>query len=159
VCRTAGRRFPSRSKIESLFKQSLPAVEVEQSARGTVLRLEAPANALFSQGRAELAPGRERLMERLVEVLTSEKGVDRFYELRFLHAAPRGKAANEDSVDILRGGLVARRLESLGLDSASISTGVMPRADEGGRDRLAFEVHMHPEAVEPGRLDLGAEES
>lgn len=141
-------------QIENLFKQSLPAVDVQQSARGTVLRLEAPANSLFSQGRAEFAPGRGRLLNRLVELLKSEKGVDRFYELRFLHDLARGQRMDEDAVEVLRGGFVARRLDSLGLAPESVSTGVMPASGDGGR--IAFEVHMHRKPVDPGELDLGA---
>ncbi|SDF94018.1 hypothetical protein SAMN05216241_103251 [Limimonas halophila] len=141
-------------QIESLFKQSLPAVKVEQSARGTVLRLEAPANALFVQGRAAFAPGRGRLLNRLVDVLTSKKGVDRFYELRFLHSVERGQGAGPRNLQVLRSGLVARRLESLGLGSDTIGTGLMP--GQAKRGRLAFEVHMHRKAVSPGELDVGA---
>lgn len=130
-------------QVETLFKQSLPLVEMETSADGAVLRLEALANSLFSPASADLKPGRDTLMRRLAGALSKDEGPQRFREMRFLHSLGEGQALERDDLPVLRGGVVVRRLTQLGLESGTLSTGLWPvQPGDADVERIAFEIRL-----------------
>lgn len=151
---------PSLSdRIETLFKQSIPLVEVEASADGRVLRLEAPSTSLFAPGSEQFAPGRGALLLRLASALREGEGARRFQDLRFLHATPEGRSVGSGDPPVLRAGKVVRRLSELGLGEASLSAGLWPVVPDGSHEgRIAFEIRLDPEAAaaESGAGDGGA---
>lgn len=140
-------------QIESLFKQTIPAIEVDESADGTVLRIEMDARSLFRRGSTAFAPGRSALFRRLAEALTGPEGQARFFELAFEHAVPLGAGVGRDSLSVLRGGTVARHLGRLGVPAEKVSTAIWPVEARGGKaGKVALAVHLFPEAVEQGRV-------
>lgn len=149
-----GARPALADQIESLFKATLPAVEMEKSSDGKVLRLEAPASSLFVVNSTALAPGRGVLMQRLVNALTSEQGTLEFFDLQFLHTAPGEAALGTDSLAVLRSGVVVRTLEDRGLDPANIAAGIQPvPAEDAARPVIIFEIRVHDEEVRHGGVE------
>ncbi len=149
------------TRLESLFKRTLPAVKVEKAADGTVLRIELPARSLFRRERAELALGRGPLLRRLADALTGEAGRARFYELQFLHARPRGAATPRDDLGVLRAGLFARHMAELGLAESDISVGLWPVAADGSKaGMVAIVIRLRESPVSTAPLapeDAGAQ--
>ncbi len=141
-------------QIESLFKATLPAVEMEQSSDGKVLRLEAPASSLFVVNSINLAPGRGVLIQRLANALTREDSTLEHFDLQFLHTVPERAGLASDSLPVLRTGIVVRSLEEQGLASADVATGLHPvGADEDGSERIIFEIRVHEAPVDHGEVE------
>lgn len=146
-------------RLEALFRQSLPAVEVDESADGRVLRLEAPATSLFRAGAPRLAPGRDIFLERFARILGEDEVSERGYELHFLHSRPEVRGEGASDLAIARGGVVARWLDERGVARERLSVGLWPDAAEGDADgRIAFEVHLDVAAATAGDLPARAAE-
>lgn len=145
---------PSLSdQVKSLFKQTIPTVEVEESADGTVMRIEMDARALFRRDSTALAPGRSALFRRLAEALTEGSSRQGFFELRFEHAVPQGAGVGRNSLSVLRGGAVARRLGDLGVAREKLAATIWPvAADSGKMNKVALAVHLFEKEVEQGRV-------
>jgi len=140
-------------QIKALFKQTIPAVEVDESADGAVLRIEMDARDLFRRGSTAFAPGRSAVFRRLAEALTGPEGRARFFELGFQHAVPLGAGVGRESLPVLRGGTVARHLVRLGVPEEKVSAAIWPVEARGGKaGKVALAVHLFPEAVEQGRV-------
>jgi flagellar motor protein MotB len=147
-------------QLKSLFRQTLPVVEMEESPTGNALRLEVPADSVFVAGSARLAPGRGVLLDRLARILNGEDGPEAAYELQLLHSV-RGsgdEAAGELAVQ--RGGVMARRLSDLGVARDSLSIALWPRAPEAAGDGLiAFEILLDVAPRTAGELPVKAPEA
>lgn len=137
-------------QLKSLFKQTLPAVEMETSADGRVLRVEAAASALFRPGDSRLAPGRGVFLNRLARIVQSRRNNEGTYELQFLHSLADMQTRPAAGLAVQRAGAVARRLNGLGLPSEKLAIGLWPRPGAGGRAKVAFEIRLHDAPVPGG---------
>lgn len=150
-------------QLATLFKQTIPAVEVNESADGSVLRLEMDARKLFEAGSTALAPGRTALLRRLAEALTGAaqaSGGERetFYELQFLHAYPEEAAIGRNSLAVLRGGSLARRLIGRGVNANKLSSGLWPVGSDGAdMGKVSIAVHLYTERQSQGAVSDSAE--
>jgi hypothetical protein len=140
-------------QLKTLFKQTIPAVEVNESADGKVLRIEMASRSLFERGSTALSPGRSAFLRRLAEALTSGQSQKRFFELQFLHAYPAAAAIGENSLAVLRGGALTRRLIARNVAADKLSTGLWPvpaRGDDIGKVSIA--IHLFPEEQQQGAV-------
>lgn len=145
-----------KTQMKSLFKQTIPAVQVEESADGKVLRLEMKARDLFQRGSTALAPGRRALLRRMVESLTSGPGSKQFYEFQFLHAYPEIAAIGENSLAVLRGGALVRRLTGQGIEADKVSAGLWPvSADGPDMGKISLAVHLYSKEQQRGAVSGG----
>ena len=147
------RQANLRRGIEALFRQTLPAVEVETSADGRLLRVETPASALFADGKAELIAQRGALLRRLANALSQPASAPETYELEVLHAVASDAAVDAARLPVARAGALVRHLEGLGLPRARLAAGVWPTA--GDAERVAFEVRLPPRPAPAHALDDG----
>jgi len=132
-----------KTQLKSLFEQTIPAVKVEESADGRVLRLEMDADKLFEKGSTALAPGRSAFVRRVARALTKGPGAKQFYEMQFLHAYPGAAAIGRNSLAVLRGGAFVRRLTAQGIEAAQVSTGLWPvGADSPDRGKVSVAIHL-----------------
>lgn len=144
-------------QLKSLFRQTLPAVQMETSADGKVLRVEAAASALFRRRAAELAPGRGVFLNRLVRIIQAGRDGAGAYELQVLHSVRGMQARPAGDLAIARTGTAVRRLSGLGLAREALSVGLWPRAGAGRDARVAFEIRLHDAPVRAGGpVDGGA---
>lgn len=140
-------------QLKTLFKQTIPAVEVSESADGQFLRIEMASRSLFERGSTALSPGRSAFLRRLAEALASGQGKKRFFELQFLHAYPASAAIGENSLAVLRGGALIRRLVARNISADKLSTGLWPvptNSDDIGKVSIAiqlFSEEQHQGAV------------
>ena len=133
-----------KTQLKSLFKQTIPAVEVNESADGKVLRLEMDAQSLFQRGSTALAPGRTAFLRRLAEALTKGPGSKTFYEFQFLHAYPDVAAIGQNSLAVLRGGALVRRLSAQGIAVDKVSAGLWPvSADGPDMGKISLAIHLY----------------
>lgn len=140
-------------RIESLFKQTLPAVSVDKSADGTVLRIELPARNVFKAGSASLAPGRGVLLRRLAATLGEEESSRKFFELQFLHWTPAGAQAGRNNTAVLRTGRLARYMGELGVPPRKLSVGLWPVSPSGPKAGLmSIEIHLYDQALPAGAV-------
>mgnify|MGYP000665665111 CR=1 FL=1 len=147
-----------KTQLKSLFKQSVPAVQVEESADGSVLRLEMDARDLFQRGSTALAPERRALLRRMVESLTGGPGSKQFYELQFLHAYPEIAAIGQNSLAVLRGGALVRRLRQQGVNAEKMSAGLWPVSAEGpDMGRISLAVHLYNTEQQRGAVSTNDE--
>lgn len=147
-------------QLESLFRQTLPAVEVETSADGRVLRLESPASSLFRVRSTRLAPGRGVFLNRLARILEGRDGPRGGYELQFLHSVPGLDDGAPVDLAIGRGGVVARRLDEFGVTREALSVALWPGVSTDGPDgRVAFEIRLDVPPATAGKLPGRAEEA
>lgn len=147
-----------KTQLESLFKQTIPAVEVTESADGKVLRLEMDARALFQRGSTALAPGRTAFLRRMAEALTQGPGAKKFYEMQFLHAYPESAAIGRNSLAVLRGGALVRRLKNQGIAAEKVSTGLWPVAADGpDLGKVSLAIHLYSTEQSRGAVSRGGE--
>jgi hypothetical protein len=132
-------------RIENLFEQTLPVVEVSKAQRGAVLRLEAPASSLFAAGRSDLRPQRGVLLRRLAAALTDPEDGPGRYQIQMLHAVRADAGVDAAPLPVNRTGTVARRLVELGVARTRVSTGLWPTAGDPGR--IAFEIVLPEDAL------------
>lgn len=141
-------------KLKSLFKQTIPAVEVSEAADGRVLRMEMDARDLFERGSIALSPGRSAFLRRLAEALTEGKNQKRFFEFQFLHAYPGAAAIGKNSLAVLRGGALVRRLAGLGLPVDKMSAGLWPvPTEDPSLGKISIAIHLFQKEQKQGAVD------
>ncbi len=145
-----------KTQLKSLFKQTIPAVEVRESADGRVLRLEMDARSLFQRGSTALVPGRTAFLRRLAEALTKGPGAKSFYEFQFLHAYPGIAAIGRNSLAVLRGGVLVRRLTAQGIATDKVSAGLWPVSAEGpDMGKISVAIHLYDTKQRRGAVSKG----
>jgi hypothetical protein len=132
-------------QLKTLFRQTVPVVEVTESADGRLLRLEMPATSLFDPRSTAFATGRTAFLTRVADVLTGTDGGRRFRELRFAHAYPAAATVGEDALAVLRGGAFVRQLDRQGIAADKLSVGLWPvGADSPALGKIAIAIRLDP---------------
>lgn len=137
-------------RIESLFKQTLPLVEVETSADGRVLRVEAAADTLFDDGEAEVIAQRGVMLRRLANALASAPSDLKPFQLEVQHAVAPNDSPAEGRLPVYRAGALVRHLVGLGLPRERLATGLWPTG--GDSNRVAFEIRLPEQEPEANAL-------
>jgi flagellar motor protein MotB len=140
-------------RIEALFRQTLPVVEVSKAADGSVLRLETPASSLFDMGQAELRAQRGVLVRRLANVLSDPSRAPAAFRIEVLHAVPKGDGAGAARLPAARTGTLVRALAGHGIGRDRLASGLWPTTGDAGR--IAFEITLPEDMLQPGALDTG----
>jgi len=144
------RQANLQRRIEALFKQTLPLVEVESSADGRMLRVEAAASTLFRDGEASLIPQRGVLLRRLAQALIDPATAPEAFQLEVMHATAPDADAGAARLAVDRTGTLVRHLSGLGLPRTELAAGLWPSAGE--TERLAFEIRLPMQAPQPNAL-------
>jgi hypothetical protein len=112
----------------SLFEAIVPAVRSTHTDRAGVVRIDLPADALFTAGEGTLRPERRQLIRRLAKALLRRSANDLIYELAFLHGVPDAASgtAAEHSLEVTRAAGMAGFLAEEGLSPARLSIGLQP---------------------------------
>lgn len=139
-------------EIEGVLASTLQLDRVARDGDGAIT-FELPADALFAAGTAQLAPGRDDILRRLVAALDRRPAGYR-YEVEMLvgRTMPGGEGA-APALEIARAGALARTLHGQGAVESGLAAGLLPAAP--GRLRIAILLTEQPRprglfAVVPG---------
>ncbi len=134
-------------KVGNLFKSLVPIVRSDNTPHGPLLSFELSSGTVFRPGLAELQPGRDKLLDRLADVLSGNSSSTLDFELAFLIARPSAgeDPATDDALAMRRLQTMTRQLARRGLSMERFSTGLLPVASN--RVRFVLRVFSAPTDV------------
>ena len=120
----AGQAF--QEKITGIFATSLRVAKVEIIQPGRLMRVHIPTGAMFFEGKAEIRPAQNPLLDRIVTTL-SERAPGLRHDMEFVigsrYTGGRSLPIGQ-TLEMSRTGVFARELSSRGAPPDSISIGI-----------------------------------
>lgn len=135
-------------KLGRLFDSMVPAVHRENTPRGPIMVLELSEGTIFRPGEITLQPGRQLLLERLVETLRETTSPLISYRFEVLHGLTGGTGTNASQA-FRRMSALAEYLVQQGVPLETLSVGTY--AADQARVRFVFRVFEKwaPDAAGP----------
>jgi len=140
--------------LKSLFGDSLPIVERNDSPNTWNLQVDLPASDLFVEDSKNLAPGGAETLRLIAGVLGNPDFAGLGYRVDVLYGI-RGATSGIEGhrADLSRAAVLAQELERQGLPAGLLSTGFLPAFAD--RVRIQFTVELE---APPQKAAEGAEE-
>lgn len=136
-------------KLGRLFDSMVPAVHRENTPRGPIMVLELSESTIFQPGEITLQPGRQLLLERLVETLREPPSPLISYRFEVMHGLTGGSGTNSSQA-LRRMSALAEYLVQQGVPLENLSVGTY--AAQQPRVRFVFRVFEKPALDAAGPL-------
>lgn len=139
------------SQVHALVSAAIPGAEAKIVGDSRSLRIDLPAGALFRIGEDRIRPSRSVLVRRVARALMPDPAGAQRYEIEVLHGIGARRAGNGPAatLEIRRGGSLARALVTQGLPAEALSVGLLPEHPE----RIRLTLRARSSAGQPGGSD------